>query len=162
MYPYKITRYQDPLSWLFQKFFSNPSVSLPSSINLVAKVHIFIKLIMYVLFHGCLWNSYKAFFHFHTWLCMSCDFTSSGFEMYFRSPCLVTHDVSIYYMMELQISLHISILHPRHHSYWNGILSYFLMYGRFYINDVVAFVILFFSLNCCHLFFGSSLILLFL
>ena len=68
---------------LFQKFFSHPSVSLSSFINLVAKVNIFIKLIMYVLSHGRLLNLYKALFHLHTWLCMSCDFTSSGCKCLF-------------------------------------------------------------------------------
>ena len=55
--------------------------------------------------------------------------------------CLLSHNVSIYYMMELRTSLHVSILHPRNHSYWIGIP--FLL-GRFCINDVTAFIILFF------------------
>src|SRR5713226_8527709 len=49
---------------LLQKFIFHPSVSLSFSIKLVAKVKIFIKLIMYVISHGCL--LYKAFFHLHT------------------------------------------------------------------------------------------------
>ena len=36
--------------------------------------------------------------------------------------CLVSHDVSIYCMMELRNSLHVLILHPRHHSPWTGLL----------------------------------------
>ena len=34
----------------------------------------------------------------------------------------VSRDVSIYCMMELRTSLHVSILHPRHHSSWTRIL----------------------------------------
>ena len=46
---------------LFQKFFSHPSVSLSSFINLVAKVNIFIKLIMYVCFNSyCLQMSLRS------------------------------------------------------------------------------------------------------
>ena len=90
---------------------------------------------------------------------------SHWLQMSLRSLCLVSHDVSIYYMMELQTSLHISILHPRHHSSWTGlpfILVYFFIAWRFCINDVAAFIILFFILNYCHLFYGTSLILLLL
>ena len=49
---------------------------------------------------------------------------------------------------------------PWHHSSWTGLpflLSYFFMAGRFCINDVTAFVILFFILKRHHLFFGTSL-----
>ena len=95
-----------------------------SSINLVAKVKIFINLIMLALSHGCLLNSYKAFFHLHTWLCMSCDFTSISCKCFFvdyafssweascYESCFVSHDVSIYCMMELWTSLRVSILRP--------------------------------------------------
>ena len=151
MYPSRITGYQYLLS--LKVFFSHPSVSLSSFINLVAKVKIFIKLITYVLSHGCLLNSYKAFFHLHTWLCMSCDFTSSGYKCLFvvyaffswdascYESCFVFHDDFIYCMMELRTSLHVSILHPRHHSSWTDLP--FLL-GIFCTNDVTAFVILFF------------------
>ena len=135
----------------FQKFLSHPSVSLSSFINLVAKVTIFIKLIMY----GCLLNSYKAFFHLHTWLCMSCDFTSSSCKYFFivyaffsweascYKSCFVSHDVSIYCMMELWTSLPVSILR------FDIILlklvfPFFMVDGRFYINDVTTLIILFF------------------
>ena len=89
---------------------------------------------MYVLSHGCLLISCKAFFHLHTWFFLSCDFTSSGCKCLFLvyaffsweascyESCLVSHDVSIYCMMELQTSFHVSILHPRHHSSWTIIL----------------------------------------
>ena len=140
----------------FQNFFLHPSTSLSSFINLVAKVQIFIKLLMYVLSHGCLLSSYKVFFHLHTWFCLSCVSTPTGCKCLLEY-CLVSHDVSIYCMMELRTSLPISILHPRHHSSWTGIP--FLL-GRFYINDVTAFVILVSILKCRHLFFGTSLILL--
>ena len=49
---------------------------------------------------------------------------------------------------------------PWHHSSWTGLpflLSYFFMAGRFCINDVTAFIILFFVLKCRHLFFRTSL-----
>ena len=55
--------------------------------------------------------------------------------------------VSIYCMMELRTSLHVSIMHPRHHSSWTGIpflLGYFFRDGSFCINDVTAFIMLFF------------------
>ena len=86
MYPSRVVGYQVPLS--LKAFFSNPYVSLSSFIKLVAKVKIFIKLIMYVLSHGCLLNLYKAFFHLHTWLCMSCDFTCSGCKCLFVAYAL--------------------------------------------------------------------------
>ena len=167
MYPSRITGYQYPLS--LKAFFSHPSVSLSSFINLVAKVHIFIKLLMYVLSHGCLLSSYKALFHFHTWFCLSCVSTPTGCKCLFvvyaffsweascYESCLVSHDVSIYCMMELRTSLHVSILHLRHHSSW---IDLPFLLGRFCTNDVDVFVILFSSLNCRHLFSGTSLILL--
>ena len=73
----------------------------------------FIKHIMYVLSHGCLLISYKAFFHLCTWFFLSCVLTSSGYKCLFvvysffpweascYKSCLVSHDVSIYCMMEL-------------------------------------------------------------
>ena len=101
----------------FQKFFSYPSVSLSSSIGFhlqpVAKVKIFTKLLMYVLSHGCLLSSYKALFNLHTWVYLSCVLTSNGckclFVVYAFFPwedscyesCLVSHDVSIYCMLDL-------------------------------------------------------------
>ena len=86
---------------------------------------------------------YKVFFHLHTWFCLSCVSTPTGCKCLFES-FLVSHDVSIYCMMELQTSLHVSILHPRHHSSWTGLIGYFFIAGRFCINDFIAFVILFF------------------
>ena len=102
------------------------------------------KLFLYVLSHEFLLSSYKAFFNLHTWVCISCVLTSSGWKCLFvvyaffsweascYESCLLSHDVSIYCMMELRTSLHISILHPRHHSSWIGlpfILGYFFMEG---------------------------------
>ena len=49
---------------------------------------------------------------------------------------------------------------PWHNSSWTSlpfILSYFFMAGRFCINDVTEYIILFFVLKCRHLFFGTSL-----
>ena len=83
---------------------------------------------MYVLSHGCIMSSYNAFFNLHTWVCLSCVLTSSGckclfvvyaffsWEASWYESCLVSHNVSIYCMMELRTSLQVSILHPRHHS----------------------------------------------
>ena len=88
----------------------------------------------------------------------------------------------------LWTSLQVSILHPRHHSSWTGallpfLLGYFFIAGRFCINDVaqqchitapclrplsffesivILFFILYYFSNCHHLFFGTSLILIFL
>ena len=82
----------------------------------------------------------------------------------------------------------LKIPHPRHHSSWTStllpfILGYFFIARRLCINDVAqqchitrmclrplalfrSLIMLFFILdsflNCCHLFFGTSLILLFL
>ena len=140
MYPSRITGYQDPISWTFSKVLLAP----------ICELVIFFKLLMYVFSHRFLLSSYKAFFLWES----SC-----------YKSCLVSHDVSIYCMMELRTSLHVSILHPRHHSSWMGLpflLGYFFIIGRLCINDVIAFVILFFILNYHHLFFGTSLILLFL
>ena len=171
MYPSRVIGYQDHL--FFKAFFPHPYVGLSSFINLVAKVQIFIKLTMHVLSHGCLLSSYKTFSHLHTWFCLSCDFNSSGCKCLFivyaffsweascYESCLVSHNVSIYYKMELQTSLQVLMLHLGHHSSWIGTLLPFLL-GRFCINDVVAFIILFFILNCRYLFFWTSLILLFL
>ena len=89
---------------------------------------------------------------------MSCVLTSSGCKCLFvyaffsweascYESCFVSHDVSIYCMMELRTSLYVSILHPRNHSYWTSLpflLGYFFMPGRFCINDVTAFITLFF------------------
>ena len=62
---------------------------------------------MHVLTHGFLLSLHKAFFSWEA-LC---------YESFF-----VSHDVSINCMMELRNSLNVSILHPRHHSSWIGIL----------------------------------------
>ena len=107
---------------------------------------------MYVLSHGCLLSSYKVFFNLHTWVFLSCASTPTGCKCLFvvyafflwEALCyesfLVSHYVSIYCMMELWTSLHVSILHPRHHSSWTDLP--FLL-GIFCINDFTVFVILF-------------------
>ena len=68
---------------------------------------------MYELSHGCLLSSYKTFFNLYTWVCMSCVLTSSGCKFLFvvyaffsweascYESCLVSHDVSIYCMLDL-------------------------------------------------------------
>ena len=112
---------------------------------------------MYVLSHGCLLILYKALFHLHTWLCLSCVSTPTGCKCLFvvyafflwEASCykylLVSHDVSIYCMLDLanqlQTSLQVSIPHPRHHSSWTStllpfLLGYFFIAGRICINDV--------------------------
>ena len=162
MYPSRIIEYQDPLSWTFLKFLLTP----------ICELLIFFKLLMYVLDHGCLLSLYKFFFNLRTWVCLSCASTPTGCKCIFTvyaffsweslcyESCLVSHDVSIYCMMELRTSLQVSILHPKHHSSWTGlpyILGYFFIAGRFCINDVTAFVILFFILG---LFLESSSLVL--
>ena len=125
MYPSRIIGYQDPLSWTFSKFHLAPFYELVILYKPCSKGSD--KLLMYMLSNGCLLNSYKAFFHLHTWLCMSCDFTSSGCKCLFivyascYESCFVSHDLSIYCMMELWASLQVSILHPRHNSSWTGL-----------------------------------------
>ena len=117
---------------------------------------------------GVFWSRTRPSF-ICTWLCMSCDFTSSSCKCFFvvyaffswealcYESCFVSHDVSIYCMMELRTSLQVSILHPRHHSSLAGLLGYFFIVGIFCINDVTTLFILFFVLNYRHLFFGTSL-----
>ena len=68
---------------------------------------------MYVLSHGCLLSSYKAFSILHAWFFLSCVFTSSGCKcllvVYAFFPwkascyksCLLSHDVAIYCMLDL-------------------------------------------------------------
>ena len=103
---------------------------------------------MYVLSHGCLLSSYKAFFHLHTWFFPSCVLTSNAFFPW-ETSCyeyfLVSQDVSIYYMLDLadplRTSLQVLILYPRHYSSWTGtllpfLLGYFFIVGRICINDV--------------------------
>ena len=50
---------------------------------------------MYVISHGCLLKSYKAF-NLHTWLCMSCDFTSSGCKYLFLVYVFFLWEASCY------------------------------------------------------------------
>ena len=90
--------------------------------NLVVKVKIFIKL----------------------WLQMS---LRSLCLLFMRSlvlqilPCIPR----CFHLLHDGTFLHVSILHPRHHSSWTDIP---FVLGRFCINDVAAFVILFFILKC--------------
>ena len=110
--------------------FSHPSVSLSSFINLVAKVKIFIKLIMYVLSHGCLLNSYKAFLHMiihvmwlhFQWLQMSlhslCLLFMRILVLRFF-PCIprcfhLLHDGTMNFSVGLDTA-------PWHHSYWTSL-----------------------------------------
>ena len=98
-------------------------------------------------------------------------------------------NISLYPMMfPYTICWNLQILHPRHHSSWTGtllpfILGYFFIDGRICINYVtqqchitvlflrplsffeiifILFLILYYFSDCCHLFFRTSLILLFL
>ena len=115
---------------------------------------------MYVLSHGCLLNSYKAFFHLHTWLCMSCDFTSISCKCFFvdyafssweascYESCFVSHDVSIYCMMELWTSLQVSIIRP-------DIILLELEGSASMMSLHLSYYSL--SWNCRHLFFRTSL-----
>ena len=70
----------------------------------------------------------------HMILPVKCLFIVYAFFLWEAScyeSCVVSHDVSIYYMMELQTSLHVSILHPRHHSSWTSLpfSSWLLLHG---------------------------------
>ena len=68
---------------------------------------------MYVLSHGFILISYKAFFNLYTWVCLSCVLTSSDYKCLFvvyafflwEASCyesfLVSHDVVIYCMLDL-------------------------------------------------------------
>ena len=117
---------------------------------------------MCVLSHGFLLSSYKVFSHFHTWLFLSCVLSSSGYwlQMSLHSLCLLSVRSLVLQILPcitwyfhllhvgscrsiwkiLRTSLQVSILHPRHHSSWAGILLPFLLgyfiAGRLYINDV--------------------------
>ena len=126
MYPSRITGYQDPISWTFSKVIIAPICDLVPlyqpcskgsylhqaphvcvipwvSSELVQGLLSFAQIIMHVM-----WLYFQ-------WLQMS-----------LHSLCLVSHDVSIYCMMELWNSLHILILHPRHDSSWTFFLGLFL------------------------------------
>ena len=140
---------------------------------------------MYVLSHGCLLSLYKAFFIFsHMTLPITC-INFHWMEMSLCSLCLLSVRSLMLWILPciprcchllhvgscrsiwkiLRTSLQISMLHPRHHSFWIGllyILGCFFIAGRFCVDDVTTFIILFSILNCLHLFFGTSLILLFL
>ena len=128
-----------------------------------------------------------------------CLFTVYAFfpwEASCYESCLVSHDVSIYYMLDpvdrygryYGLPFRSSIPHPRHHSSWTGtllpfLLGYFFIAGRLCISDVtqqchiialcliplsffesivILFFILYYFSNCRHLFFETSLGLLFL
>ena len=58
---------------------------------------------------------------------------SSGYKCLFivyasyQESCLLSHDVSIYCKMELQTSLHVSILHPRHVILLELVFPFFLI-----------------------------------
>ena len=146
---------------------------------------------MYVLSHGFLMSSYKAFFNLHTWVCISCVLTSNGYKCLFivyafflwESSCyesfLVSHGLlfsSRYHILDTVLHDWLVLLD---HSFLPFLLVYFFIAGRPCIkcrttvscNCIVSetswsFVILFFILdyflNCRHLFFGTSLILVFL
>ena len=140
MYPSSITGYQDPLSWTFSKVLLTPIYELvilyqPCSIgSYIHQAH-----------HVCVipWVSSELVQGLHTWFYLSCVSTPTGCKCLFES-CLVSYDVSIYCMMELRTSFHVSILHPRHHSSWTSLpflLGYFFIAGRFFINYVTAFII---------------------
>ena len=126
MCPSRIIKYQDPLyTFIF---------------NLVAKVQIFIKLLMYVLSHGFLLSSYKAFFHLHTWFFLSCVFlvatnVSSYFMPYFREKPRVTN-LALYPTMLpsttcwiLQIHMEDNMEFPS--GLWHPILVIILNFGLF-------------------------------
>ena len=144
MYPSRVTGYQDPLSWIFSKVLLTPIYELvilyqPCSTgsDLHQAPHVcVIPWVSSELVQGLL-----SFAHMILpIMCLHLQWL----QMSLRSLCLVSHDVSIYCMMELWTSLHVSIMHPRHHSSWTGLpflLGYFFIVGRFFINVVTAFII---------------------
>ena len=106
-------------------------------------------------------------------------------QMSLRSLCLLSMRSL---MLRILPCIPQTSLHPRHHSSWTGtllpfLLGYLFIPGRFYINDlaqqcyitalclrplyffesiiILLFILYYFS-NCRHLFFGTSLILIFL
>ena len=99
---------------------------------------------------------------------MSCGFTSSSCKFFFvvyaffswEASCyesfFISHDVSIYCMMELWTSLQVLILRPDI-ILLELVFPFFLVARRFCINDVTTLIILFFILKCRHLLFGTSL-----
>ena len=121
---------------------------------------------MYVLSHGCLLSSDKAFFYLHTWFYLSCVLTSNGCKCLFvvYASCyesfLLSHDVSIFCMMELRNSLQyrycildiilLELVFPFFlvtSSWLEGSASMMSLHSSYYSL----------SLNCRHLFFGTSL-----
>ena len=146
MYPSRFTGYQDPLSWTFSKKNSAPIYDLVI-FNPVAKVKIFITLgdlqapyvcvipwlsselvqgllsfahmIMPVM---CIYSGCKCLFIVYAFF----SWEASCYEYF-----LVSHNVSIYCMMELQTSLHVSILHPRQWFFlnWSSLSSWLLFHS---------------------------------
>ena len=119
---------------------------------------------MYVLSHGFLLSSYKAFLHLHTWFYLSCSPTPTGCKYLFvvyalfpwEASCyesfLVFHDASIYCMLDMYGRHYRIPLRSRHrildiipldqmvlfdHSLLPFILGYFFIARRLCINDVV-------------------------
>ena len=139
-------------------------------------------LLIYVLSHGRLLSSYKAFFNLHAWFFLSCVLTSSGckclFIVYAFFPweascyksCLVSHEVDIYCMLDLVDS------YGRHYGLpfrsWYCILDIILLelvfsFPFFLVTSsklegsasMTSLHSSYYSLslNCRHLFFGTSL-----
>ena len=137
MYPSKIIGYQDPLSWTFSKVHLTPICELVILYQPCSKISN-----LHQAPHVCVipWVSSELVQGLHTWFCLSCVSTPTGCKCLFES-CLVSHDVSIYCMMELRTSLYVSIRYPRHHSSWADLP---FLHGRFCTNDVAVFIILFF------------------
>ena len=92
---------------------------------------------------GVFWTRTRPSFMIISCKCFFVDYAFSSWEASCYESCFVSHDVSIYYMMELWTSLQVSILRPDI-ILLELIFPFFLVAGRFCINDVTALVILFF------------------
>ena len=171
MHPSRITGYQYPLSW---NLFAHPFVSLSSSTDFHLQLcskgsdlhqapHVCVipwvssELVQVLLSfaHMILPVMWLHFQWLQLSLCILCLLSVRSLVLWILR-CIPR-------CFHLRTFLQVSILHPRHYSSWTGLpflLNYFFIAGRFCINDVAAFVILFFLLNCHHLFFKTSLILL--
>ena len=115
---------------------------------------------MYVLSHGCLLSSYNSFFHLHTWFCLSCVSTPTGckclfvvyafYPMMFPSTAWWNYEIPFmyrYYILDivlLELVFHFFLVTS---SWLEGSASMMSLYSSYYSS----------FLNCCHLFFRTSL-----
>ena len=159
MYPSRITRYQDPLSWTFSKVLPTPICELvilyqPCSIgsDLHRAHHVcVIPWVSSELIQGLL-----SFAHMILpVMCLAANVSTniSLYPMMFPYTPWWNYELPFTYRYCILDIILLELVFP-------FLFGYFFIAGRFSINDVAAFIILFFIYQ--HLFFGTSLILLFL